>query len=66
MTKTIISIIVLAFLVGCSAIPENPRVSFGKKCSTTVENQVAYSYVWLYNKESGLEADKQTCEKLEN
>jgi nuclear transport factor 2 (NTF2) superfamily protein len=35
-----------------------------KKCSTTVENQVAYSYVWLYNKESGLEADKSTCEKL--
>ena len=64
MTKLLTSITVLAFLVGCSAIPENPRVSFGKKCSTTVENQVAYSYVWLYNKESGLEADKSTCEKL--
>jgi hypothetical protein len=65
MTKTIASIIVLGFLVGCSAIPENPRMSFGKKCSVTEENQVAYSYVWLYNKDSGLEANKETCKKLE-
>ena len=43
----------------------NPRISFGKKCSVTEDNSVAYSYVWLYNKESGLDADKETCAKLD-
>ena len=65
MNKTIVSMVALAFLVGCSAIPENPRISLGKKCSVTQDNSVAYSYVWLYNKESGLDADKETCAKLD-
>ena len=65
MKYTLGIIAVLFVLSGCSSIPENPRMSFGKKCSVTEDNSVAYSYVWLYNKESGLDADKETCAKLD-
>jgi nitrate reductase beta subunit len=43
---------------------KSPAVSFGKKCSETENGQIAYSYVWLYDKEQGLEANKDTCEKI--
>ena len=59
--KTFILLIVALLLSGC-AVPKNPSLSFGKKCHVEGEN-ITYSYVWLYNKESGLEADKETCEK---
>ena len=69
MVKAVMATIMLLFLMGCSAtvtkiIPDNPRVSFGKKCSVTDEGQIAYSWLWIYNKEAGLKADKQTCEKI--
>ena len=39
------------------------RVSFGKKC-VEKDNNVVYSYVWLYDKEAGLNANEKTCEKI--
>lgn len=48
------------FLVGCSSIT-NPRVSLGKKCLVK-ENDVAFSYVWFYDKDTGLMATKEQCE----
>jgi len=63
--KQLVLLTAVAMLVGCTAIPENPRLSFGKKCSVTEDNQIAYSWVWLYNKEQGLEANKETCKQLE-
>tara|TARA_B100000927_G_scaffold287498_1_gene280509 strand:+ start:502 stop:696 length:195 start_codon:yes stop_codon:yes gene_type:complete len=60
--KKIISIIFLAGLLSACAINE-PRVSFGKKC-VEKDNNVVYSYVWLYDKEAGLNANEKTCEKI--
>ena len=54
--KKIISIIFLAGLLSACAINE-PRVSFGKKC-VEKDNNVVYSYVWLYDKEAGLNANE--------
>ena len=65
--KTILSIFALAFiLISCSSIPENPRMAFGKKCEVTPDGTVITSHVWVYNKESGLLANKEHCEKLED
>ena len=52
-------------LAGCSGHLEEPAVSFGKKCAVTEDGQVNYSYVWLYNKEDGLKANKANCELIE-
>lgn len=65
MKSFIIGTLALLVLTGCS-IPKDPRVSFGKKCSETNDGQVAYSYVWLYSKEHGLNADEKTCRQLEH
>ena len=52
-------------LAGCSGHLKEPAVSFGKKCAVTEDGQVNYSYVWLYNKEDGLKANKANCELIE-
>ena len=57
--KNIIIILTTLLLVGCANI-DNPKVVFGKKC-TMDAHQVVYSYVWVYDKESGLEANKENC-----
>ncbi len=57
--------ILLTMLAGCSGHLEEPAVSFGKKCAVTEDGQVNYSYVWLYNKEDGLKANKANCELIE-
>ena len=58
-TSIVIIIVVSLLIAGCS-IPKNPKLSFGKKCVDKQEN-VVYSYVWLYNKKDGLQANKETC-----
>jgi len=66
MKKVILLFIATIILASCSMIPENPRLSFGKKCSMTEDKQIAYSWIWVYNKEQGLDANKETCKELEN
>lgn len=46
-------------LAGCSAIPpmDNPKFSFGRKCS----DDGNWSYVWIYDKNKGLNASKEKC-----
>ena len=63
-TSIVIIIVVSLLIAGCS-IPKNPKLSFGKKCVDKQEN-VVYSYVWLYNKEDGLQANKETCNQIED
>ena len=63
-TSIVIIIVVSLLIAGCS-IPKNPKVSFGKKCVDKQEN-VVYSYVWLYNKEDGLQANKETCNLIKD
>ena len=64
MKKILITITALLLLAGCS-VPKSPALSFGKKCSVSDGGQIAYSYLWICNKSEGLEADKETCEQLQ-
>ena len=59
--KILLLIFLGIFITACSV--KEPRLSFGKKC-VEKDNQVVYSYVWVYDKKSGLKADKITCELL--
>ena len=61
MNKIIITIIASLLLTACSI--KEPRLSFGKKC-VDKENQIVYSYVWLYDKNVGLKANEQECDKI--
>tara|TARA_Y100000588_G_scaffold139303_1_gene153168 strand:- start:564 stop:767 length:204 start_codon:yes stop_codon:yes gene_type:complete len=64
--KTLLVTLALIFaLTGCSSIPENPKMAFGKKCEVTPDGTVVTSHVWIYNKETGLTANKDDCEQLE-
>ena len=63
-TSIVIIIVVSLLIAGCS-IPKNPKLSFGKKCVDKQEN-VVYSYVWLYNIEDGLQANKETCNLIKD
>ena len=64
MKKIILALSSLILLSACSGHIKSPAVSFGKKCSETSNGQIAYSYVWLYDKSVGLEADKVTCNNI--
>ena len=66
MKKTLL-ILATLLLVGCSGAKYN-AVSFGKKCVATEKDgdtTVTHSFVWLYNKDSGLHANKEDCSKLD-
>ena len=63
-TSIVIIIVVSLLIAGCS-IPKNPKLSFGKKC-VEKEDKVVYSYIWVYDKEVGVIADKETCKLLKN
>ena len=60
--KTLTLTLSILFLLTACSIKE-PRVSFGKKCAVK-EDKVVYSYVWLYDKEPGLPANKTNCELI--
>ena len=57
-------LIVLMSLILVSCV-QNPKLSFGKKC-VEKGDQVHFSYVWVYDKEAGLQADEITCELINN
>ena len=58
-------ITIMAFMLSACSIPSNPSLSFGKKCSVS-KGQITYSYVWLYEKEIGLNENKEDCRYIEN
>jgi len=60
--KTTIVIALSLLLTGC-AIPSNPKLSFGKKCHVADDN-ITYSYVWLFDKKEGLKATEAQCVHL--
>lgn len=67
MIKTLSALAILLFVAGCSGVKYN-AVSFGKKCAvseTGEETRVATSYVWFYNKDTGLHANKTDCSILD-
>lgn len=67
MKKLISTLAILLFVAGCSSAKYN-AVAFGKKCVATQnegELRVTHSYVWFYNKDAGLHANKVDCEQLD-
>ena len=65
LVSSIVIIIVVSLLIAGCSIPKNPKLSFGKKCVDKQEN-VVYSYVWLYNKKDGLQSNKETCNLIKD
>ena len=63
MKKLLTIIMASMFLTACSI--SEPRLSLGKKC-TLKDDKVVYSYIWLYDKQVGLPADKQACKEIAN
>ena len=57
--KNIVIMLTTLFLIGCANI-ENPKVAFGKKC-TVQAHEVVYSYVWIFDKTKGLDANEENC-----
>ena len=65
--KQTIAVVVTAFLLtACSGGIKTPQVSFGKKCAVNQNGQVSYSYVWVYDKEAGLNANKEDCDQIDD
>ena len=58
-----IAILILTFFTVSACSIKEPRVSFGKKCSMTDDN-ITYSYVWIYDKNTGLPATEEQCTAL--
>lgn len=62
--KNIVLLIAASVLIaGCSVVPKDPRVSFGKKCNVNGDGTTVSSYVWIYGKEGGLTASQDQCQK---
>ena len=58
-----ITISILTFLLVSACGISNPKLSFGKKC-VIKDDSVSYSYVWVYDKDTGLPASEKQCEAL--
>ena len=59
--KLVLVILLGLFITACSI--NEPRLSFGKKC-TVKEDKVVYSYIWLYDKQVGIPADVEACKQI--
>jgi len=61
MKKIVVTLFATLLLTACSV--KNPALDFGKKCVAS-EDQVVYSYVWLFDSTAGLKATKEQCEQI--
>lgn len=59
--KLVVILFATVLLTACSV--KNPALNFGKKCVVDGD-QVVYSYVWLFDSESGLKATKEQCKQI--
>ena len=60
--KTLITVLFATVLLTACSV-KNPALNLGKKCLVK-ENQVVYSYVWLFDSEQGLKATKEQCNEM--
>jgi len=61
--KTFATLILASILlVGC-AVPKNPTLAWGKRCTVSGE-QVVWSHLWVYDREKGLDATKENCKLI--
>ena len=57
----------LVLLTGCSSIPSNPALSFGKKCEVGADGTtIVSSHVWVYDKTRGLTASEESCNNTDS
>ena len=63
MKKLLLIALLGLFLTACSKVTD--AVTIGKKC-VLKDDKVVYSYLWLYDKQVGLPADKEACEQIAN
>jgi len=61
-TKRLVAILFATVLLTACSV-KNPALNLGKKCVVDGD-QVVYSYVWLFDSESGLKATKEQCEQI--
>ena len=59
--KLVVMLFATVLLTACSV--KNPALDLGKKCLVK-ENQVVYSYVWVFDSEQGLKATKEQCKQI--
>ena len=59
--KMVVILFATVLLTACSV--KNPALNLGKKCLVK-ENQVVYSYVWLFDSKQGLKATKEQCDQI--
>ena len=59
--KLVVILFATVLLTACSV--KNPALNLGKKCLVK-ENQVVYSYVWLFDSEQGLKATEEQCNQI--
>ena len=59
--KLVVILFATVLLTACSV--KNPALMMGKKCLVK-EDQVVYSYVWLFDSKAGLKATKEQCEQI--
>ena len=61
-TKRLVAILFATVLLTACSV-KNPALMMGKKCLVK-EDQVVYSYVWLFDSKTGLNATKEQCEQI--
>ena len=59
--KLVVILFATVLLTACSV--KNPALNLGKKCLVK-EDQVVYSYVWLFDSTQGLKATKEQCDQI--
>ena len=59
--KMVVILFATVLLTACAV--KNPALNLGKKCLVK-EDQVVYSYVWLFDSKTGLNATKEQCEQI--
>ena len=61
MKKILSLVFATLFLTACSV--KNPALDVGKRCIQKGD-QIVYSYVWIYDKETGNKATKEMCDQI--
>jgi len=59
--RLVVILFATVLLTACSI--KNPALNLGKKCLVK-EDQVVYSYVWLFDSKTGLKATKEQCNQI--
>ena len=63
-TLSLVLMLNMSILIAASSIiPQDPKISFGKKCMVNSDGSMVSSYVWIHS-DSNLTATKELCQEL--